>query len=364
MIVLSVLIPTRNRTADVLFLLSQIRHCITKNKPSDNFEIVISDNSDNNDSYEKCKPFSDIGVKYFKHEKIWPTAEESVFNSVKFCSGKYIWILGDDDYIKDNSIEYLINILKSSDESFFLLNCDVLNLENKIVEYLPSNKNGIVKYDNGVDFFSEFGIISATTTMSCLVIKKDIIDIKVFNLLSSISPIYSHSTSLFCFLYDKKCGFIKRILLTYRLNDMTKEQQSLANAYDESCFDNHGQTIGILKLISEASRITSIPIKKILQFNEPQLSKITFDLVNQKLWVFIILGVLQTILENFSTPNENKSKLVKLYSKTALKYLSHIDKKHGKRISKILKKQGSIFGHDFYVNKIRKERFYLSNLKD
>ena len=156
---------------------------------------------------------------------------------------------------------------------FYLLNCDIATFWNKkITRYLSSNKDLII-YDKGFNLFKDFGLISTTTTISCLLFKKSSINIDLFKEISSISKIYSHSFFLFLFFFKKPVAFVSNSFLVYKASQMNDELSNIKSVNPDGTLDLYSFNIGLLKLIKFASKLTEIDKDDILMFNEIEFNK-------------------------------------------------------------------------------------------
>ncbi len=101
----SIAIPTYNRPDD---LKSAIKSLLMQNFAD--FEIVISDNSDNKISEKVCKSFNDKRIKYSRNKSNIGFAR-NLYKAIKRTSGKYVFLFGDDDLVlKSDSLLNIYNL--------------------------------------------------------------------------------------------------------------------------------------------------------------------------------------------------------------------------------------------------------------
>ena len=136
---------------------------------------------------------------------------------------------------------------------------------------LGLRQKDVTLYKTGERLFRDFGLISATTTLSCLLFKKDDFCIEVFNKFSKKSEVYSHSFSLLHMFYDKPCAFVSEPVLTYSQNTTEEEMYNFGKVYGER-FAYYPFTAGLVDLIRVLSSGTNIEVDKILSFNEIEIS--------------------------------------------------------------------------------------------
>jgi glycosyltransferase involved in cell wall biosynthesis len=147
---ISICIPTFNRFRNLDNLLNSIVKNEINNKP---IEVIVSDNA-SKDKTEAIvsKYYNKIKIKYIKNTHNLGMAK-NIINCTKSANGEFIWILGDDDLLFNNSLREIINVInKNSNCDFFLFNS--LNIpKNKSLKYLKSNS--LINLEN----FSKFSKI-------------------------------------------------------------------------------------------------------------------------------------------------------------------------------------------------------------
>ncbi len=158
----SVIIPTFNRAS----LLRRAINSVLKQKKV-NFEIIIGDNASTDKTESIVKQFKDKRITYFKNKTNlgFPGNIRNLFNK---SSGKYIFTLGDDDFILNDdtlyeSLKVMKNIhvgLGSIGAIYFTESpdkpCKMFNLSNKLIMVKPI-KSGKLPYqalDFNISFFS------------------------------------------------------------------------------------------------------------------------------------------------------------------------------------------------------------------
>ncbi len=103
----SIAIPTFNRSNDLKLAIKSIIR-----QDFNDFEIVISDNSDNNISEKVCKSFHDKRIKYSRNKSNIAFAR-NLYQVIKKASGIYIFLLGDDDLVlQKNTLSNISKIIK------------------------------------------------------------------------------------------------------------------------------------------------------------------------------------------------------------------------------------------------------------
>jgi abequosyltransferase len=129
-IILTIAIPTWNRCEYILNSLSILLPEISKY--NDCIELIISDNASNDNTYDKVKTllsrYTSVKYKLFKNDY-----NLGFFGNFKNCmieaTGKYFWLLSDDDYIERDLIDKIIKILRLKNIGAIFIN-DLENLKN------------------------------------------------------------------------------------------------------------------------------------------------------------------------------------------------------------------------------------------
>jgi glycosyltransferase involved in cell wall biosynthesis len=276
---ITVLIPTRNRPIDVKNTINNFLSIIESQALKEYVEVVCVDNSTNNSTYAAISEITtNPAFKYFRQDRISETAETSLFNSIRFAKGKYVWCFGDDDSPKANSLKTLLQIIQSSEPSYVLLNTDIfIPQENRTLTYLPISKDEV--YGTGLDLFKNYGLVSATTTISCLFFKREEFRVDLALELAGRSQVYSHSAACLICFFSKPARVLAQPILTYRQNTFTEEKERFDNfcqAKDiipESIF-----TEGLARLIETIHDETKISFADICTFRELELRKDNWQL--------------------------------------------------------------------------------------
>jgi glycosyltransferase involved in cell wall biosynthesis len=139
--ILSIIIPTKNRYSTLLPLLDALCSFI-----SQNFEIVIQDNSENNEEIiNYLERNRDVRLKYFYCGDKLSVSENSNL-VVKNSIGNYICFIGDDDGVMPYIVEVVewmklndIKVLKASKPSYYW--------PDQKSNYLSNDTSGILKYE-------------------------------------------------------------------------------------------------------------------------------------------------------------------------------------------------------------------------
>lgn len=107
MALLSIIIPTKNRY-EYLF---RIVEAILTNVNCDELEIIVQDNSDNNEgAIVFFASLSDVRIKYYYTDYPLPISD-NVEKALEHVTGEYITFIGDDDFVAPNICD-IVNAMK------------------------------------------------------------------------------------------------------------------------------------------------------------------------------------------------------------------------------------------------------------
>jgi abequosyltransferase len=113
-IILSVCIPTFNRSEYLSKQLKNISNQIIANNLASSVEIVVSNNCSTDTTAEVIREFKNKFPGNFlninQQENI---GIRNIYQVTRYATGQYILIISDDDVIKINTIKYIIEIIKS-----------------------------------------------------------------------------------------------------------------------------------------------------------------------------------------------------------------------------------------------------------
>ncbi len=181
-VLLSICIPTFNRSALLNHNLNQILKQLYFINFANDIEIIISDNCSTDDTKEIVKYFLKIDnrFKYFRND-INIGADLNIVNCYNKSSGQYLWILADDDFIFDNKLILLFDKIKTLKYDYLFLNSTwYLKDYKKELNKDLSNKNfNSIEYDNPLFFLKKINYW--ITFLSSNIINKNILD-QAFNL--------------------------------------------------------------------------------------------------------------------------------------------------------------------------------------
>jgi len=234
MIILSICIPVFNREKYIGHLLDKL---LTQD--NQNIEVVISDNASTDGTLTICKKFDNK----FKNFKLFEStknngADWNYSNVAKIATGKYIWFMGSDENIANQSIEKIISCLKYNFDIVMLSHyiCDINLIPYKVNHLLKNNsKNTFIlntSKDREMYLKKSKSLSSIFGYLSSIIVKKTSwnntkIDDKYLN------SLYSHTQRLFSiFFSDSKLFYIHEPLVYWRGgNDTFVGRSNLSKRY-------------------------------------------------------------------------------------------------------------------------------------
>jgi glycosyltransferase involved in cell wall biosynthesis len=107
---LTIAIPTYNRA---LLLERNLTSICNSIKGFENLvEVIISDNNSNDNTAQIALSFNTLDyIHYFRNEYNIGFTYNYIKIVNQYARGRYCWIIGDDDFVREDSISYLINDL-------------------------------------------------------------------------------------------------------------------------------------------------------------------------------------------------------------------------------------------------------------
>lgn len=136
----SIVIPTYNRAK---FLNAAI--ATTLQQTYKDFELIISNNCSTDNTREVVKSFKDKRIRYYEN-KINIGGEPNMKKVMSYARGKYIFTLGDDDFILyENTLERIKKMLDKKHYGFIRLNL----IEKKFIG--EGLRKSIITFENNIE---------------------------------------------------------------------------------------------------------------------------------------------------------------------------------------------------------------------
>lgn len=180
--ILSICIPTYNRAKELSECLESI---FSQEYSRENIEVLISDNSSSDSTFDTVTSFLEKGntISYYKNESnIGP--ENNFRLSMLRANGKYVWLIGDDDKLSENSISEVIKLIQTNC-ALLIVNFAIYSKDfSRVLQknYLPAKKINFKDHNDVMKIFGgNIGLISCHVVMRELVLSVNDAEYKKYN---------------------------------------------------------------------------------------------------------------------------------------------------------------------------------------
>lgn len=213
---LSVVIPTLGRKE----LNETLEQLFTLPMRYEDYEVIVGGNGPESfcfmDSVTKAFASKFKNLKVQKFDDFLPTAEENTLRSVRLASGKYVWVLGDDDLLLRaglNSISKYAN----QDYAGVFFNYKQMTSDLTFLPNPPFFSTGQNMQITFADLVSRLGIQSIPTGFGRFLIRRDLIDFESWDLIiKSTGELFSHVLAFATFTQKHKIIWDKTPIIVYR----------------------------------------------------------------------------------------------------------------------------------------------------
>jgi hypothetical protein len=244
---LSILIPTKNRTPQLKSLISILSHYIAKQSIEDEIEIIVSNNSET-----PIESFNLEYVRIIEVEKKTDTAEENLFSLFKIAKGEYVWPLGDDDIPILESFEKLIELCRTQTYDAMIWNSRIIGIDGESLGHsrISSNQDFLaIDFDK---FLERLGYWSIPAGISLTIFKNNLHNYDFMKKIEQLnSPIYSHVTYYAKIFKERKFVFVNSDLVNYQTNSHdvlpTKKNHWQTYSKSQNRFFRYPWTLGFIK---------------------------------------------------------------------------------------------------------------------
>ena len=134
---ISICVPTFNRCEYLDYLLNNIICEIGEN--SEKVEVVISDNCSTDKTYDVARKFQDkfLNLKYSRSYKNFGL-DRNIRNSVVAASGKFCWLMGDDDAFCQGATAFVAGFLEVHNPDIAISDRYLCDSDMSVVNYTPN----------------------------------------------------------------------------------------------------------------------------------------------------------------------------------------------------------------------------------
>ena len=209
-----------------------------------------------------------LGARIEHHPRVMHSAEESALAAANRADSTFIWLFGDDDRPLPGSLRNVSTVLRQDSPDAVLLNVE-LGVERFSLSRYYRLAAPPEQASTGLTVWKHLGFLSATTTISAWVLRRDLIDLATFERYHDISPIYSHSFYLFSVLHDRQVICTDDVCLIKQEEEIAEVQERFdALALGEGRHPLFSWTAGVMDLARAASLDTGIPVDELLASHE------------------------------------------------------------------------------------------------
>ncbi len=189
---LSICIPTANRKTELSKQLFAIQSQVKK-IDSSLVEVVIGDNTNHKDHFIDLKIFKNLNIKYIKNDGNIGYAK-NVNSILKHSTGKFCWLLSDDDHIFDNAIEVIIyNLTKHKNANYITFECGGTYGGKLFNDKMYFKDIKQTYFKNGNDFLEKYWISVVFISINIFNRKRVINHMNKYKLFDDINEVFQNS---------------------------------------------------------------------------------------------------------------------------------------------------------------------------
>jgi abequosyltransferase len=234
---ISICIPTYNRAKYLDQALKSIADQIDiKNRQ--NIEVVVSDDNSKDNTREVVAKYKDIINIVYHRNKQNLGLVKNLTKVATYAKGKYVWFFGDDDWLKNDAIDRVISVLRSS--NYDVIYCNVDMYSNTSKEITKKNLFSISKdisiasrreFFNFLNTKFIYTIDWFTTYYSSLIVRKELFDQSLSNIMShqSFLDVYPHMDPVFFNTRELKVYILSESIILYRAGNTSWGPRGIVN---------------------------------------------------------------------------------------------------------------------------------------
>lgn len=272
--IITLLIPNYNRASALRALLQSFYKEIEEGSFFSLINVVVVDDFSTEPIQDVINEFNPKSNFYFYQQKEkCGNAERAFLAALDFVSTDYVWLFGNDDELLPGGLSRIMPVILSKNNDFILLNPLLKTAATSFIA-IESIKN-ILSYRTTKKLFFDFGFMTTTTTFSNLIMKAEPIrKWHKINDLTKISPVYSHSFSIFASFENQPSAFVQVPCTSFTMSEAAAEQKKLQQQAPDHLMFYH-QSLGIMRLINATEKITGTKISWFGNATEDEVNKDT-----------------------------------------------------------------------------------------
>ncbi|MEH6559624.1 MAG: glycosyltransferase [Oceanicoccus sp.] len=235
---LSIAIPTYNRSQELCYSLDRLVDQISR-RPAGEIELVIADDCSTDDTEALAKPYADNYkfVEYLRYpENIG--LEENLLQSGGGCTGEYLWIFGDDDFLEyDSSLDEIISFLSSGNYDILIMNRTRRNIDlSRLIttNWMDLDESKLIEYKGLREFVLEWGLLSVIGFITVNIFKREAFySIDKAPYFGTMYPQLGMMAEAF---HDANCLLIGKPLVCHRTHTAEEKAKAFKNKDKEKDF--------------------------------------------------------------------------------------------------------------------------------
>lgn len=215
---LSICIPTYNRAGHLEKLLRFLGANILSN-PRYSIEVIAVNNASTDDTRSMLDGLEDDRIRIIHRDVHLPTAEENIFHSVPFCTGEFVWFLGDDDVpVLENFADHYA-LVEASAHDFLLFNPAIADSRGTTAVLQNVKMNRHMLELPIADMVAMIGCFFTLAGISNGIIRRCLVTTERGLHFMAVSQIYSMVAWMIDAAKTARCAFVNSPLVYYREND-------------------------------------------------------------------------------------------------------------------------------------------------
>ncbi len=216
--VLSICIPTYNRVGHLEKLLRFLSANLLVNARF-SIEVIVVNNASTDGTRSMLSGLDDDRLRVIHRDVHLPTAEENIFHSLNYCSGEFVWFLGDDDVPVLGNFEDHYALLKTAAYDFLLFNPAIADCRGSIavLQNVKMNREMLALPIAGL--VATFGCFFTLAGISNGIIRRRLLTTERGLHYMGVSQIYSMVAWMIDGAKGARCVFVNAPLVYYREND-------------------------------------------------------------------------------------------------------------------------------------------------
>ena len=281
---LTICIPTYNRSKYLLNLLTGLTENLLKKK-SLSLEVLVVDNCSSDDTSKVTEKFKD-SIRIFRRSEHLATAEENIIHSLDLCRGIYVWFLGDDDLIEYSRFIEFYDLLKKNCFDYILFNATYISGSPINEKKIFLIENDITEFSPGLFSLKNFGCLTLLAGISNQVMRKSLLSKEDGIRWLSVEKIYSHVFWIAECFTNSKGAFLNIPLIIIPRNEYGKHWEMVAERMN--VWNHHFWTKGLENLISTYFSRNNIPLYEFSTFSDFSLwENKKYRILDEMVWHFL-----------------------------------------------------------------------------